>query len=253
MVLYFSATGNTEYIAKSLAGVLKDDCLDLLPRIRKHDYSALYSKTPFVICSPVYVCELPRFLTAYLKKTSFKGNRRVYFVFTSGGYAGISGIIAKRIFAKKHMIYKGRAEFRMPGNYIASNMYPAPTDEEIKKIIRESSAGIPELADSIRKGRRLKGRRIQLWEILVTLPFNPVWCLIKQPTKKFYATDRCISCRKCEQVCPLGVIHMKKGRPVWVRRTCSHCMSCIQNCPAEAIEYGNITQGKRRYLLGKYL
>jgi hypothetical protein len=29
-------------------------------------------------------------------------------------------------------------------------------------------------------------------------------------------------------------------------------MSCIQNCPEEAIDYGIITQQKKRYLFQKY-
>ena len=29
-------------------------------------------------------------------------------------------------------------------------------------------------------------------------------------------------------------------------------MSCIQNCPTEAIEYGQITQKKKRYRFEKY-
>ena len=35
MVLYFSATGNTEYIAQELAKRLDDTCINLLDRIKK--------------------------------------------------------------------------------------------------------------------------------------------------------------------------------------------------------------------------
>lgn len=60
MILYYSATGNTEYIAKELARRLDDECIDLLDRIKKYDYSTLHSDKPFIICAPVYVCEMPR-------------------------------------------------------------------------------------------------------------------------------------------------------------------------------------------------
>ena len=91
MVLYYSATGNTEYIAKELAKRLDDQCVDLLDRIKNHDYSELHSDKPFIICAPVYVCEMPRFMSKHLKKQIFSGNKNVYFIFTSGGYCGISG------------------------------------------------------------------------------------------------------------------------------------------------------------------
>ena len=63
MVLYYSATGNTEYIAKEIAKRLDDTCIDLLDRIKKDDFENLHSDKPFIICAPVYVCEMPRFLS----------------------------------------------------------------------------------------------------------------------------------------------------------------------------------------------
>lgn len=101
IILYYSATGNTEFIANELAKCLDDECIDLLPRIKNHDYSDLHSDKPFVICAPVYVCEIPRFMSKYLKKQTFSGNKDVYFIFTSGGYCGISGQLAKWMFRKK--------------------------------------------------------------------------------------------------------------------------------------------------------
>ena len=46
MVLYFSATGNTEYIAQELARCLEDECINLLDRIKQNDHSVLYSEKP---------------------------------------------------------------------------------------------------------------------------------------------------------------------------------------------------------------
>ena len=33
--------------------------------------------------------------------------------------------------------------------------------------------------------------------------------------KKFYATDDCISCGKCVNVCPLNNVRIENGKPVW--------------------------------------
>ena len=48
------------------------------------------------------------------------------------------------------------------------------------------------------------------------------------------------------------MIRIVDGKPVWHGKSCAHCMSCIQNCPVEAIEYGQITQKKNRYRFDKY-
>ena len=148
MVLFFSATGNTEFIARQLALKLGDECLNLLDRVKKNDHTVIHSEKPFIICAPVYVCEMPRFLAKYLKEQTFTGSRDVYFVFTSGGYAGISGILAKGIVKKKKMNYLGHAEFRMPRNYVANDHYPMLPYDQIKERILNSAR---QLSDARRR------------------------------------------------------------------------------------------------------
>lgn len=251
MIIYFSATGNTEYIAKEIAKQLDDECVNLLDRVKKGDYSILHSDKPFVICAPVYVCEMPRFMSKYLKKQTFTGSREVYFIFTSGGYCGISGQLAKRIFKKKKMRYRGHAEFKMPRNYVANDAYPMLETKEIEDRIIKAKEMIDGVAENIKAGEKLTARHIFLAETIITVPFNPVWCKLKLTAKDFYSTEGCISCGKCVKLCPLNNIELKSGKPEW-GNNCTHCMACIGNCPTRAIEYGNITQNKEQYNFGKY-
>ena len=65
-------------------------------------------------------------------------------------------------------------------------------------------------------------------------------------TTKFHATDKCISCGACVNICPFSNITMKDGRPSW-SNNCTHCMACINRCPQDAIEYGKGSAGKPRY------
>ena len=251
MVLFFSATGNTEFIARQLALKLGDECLNLLDRVKKNDHTVIHSEKPFIICAPVYVCEMPRFLAKYLKEQTFTGSRDVYFIFTSGGYAGISGILAKGIVKKKKMNYLGHAEFKMPRNYVANDHYRMLPVDQIKERILASCKKLEEVAADIRAGSKLKARHVWLFETIITVPFNPVWSKLKYQTKGFHSTDKCIGCGKCVKVCPLNNVSLKDRRPAW-GNVCTHCMACIANCPTEAIEYGNITQTKEKYRFQKY-
>ena len=254
MVLYYSATGNTEFIAQELAKRLDDECVNLLPRIKSGNNSILRSEKPFVVCAPTIVCEMPRFLNAYLKKQDFLGSRDVYFIFTSGGYCGCGGLLAKKIFDKKRMRFHGYTEFRMPRNYVASDAYPQNSPEEIEERITESVGRLDGVAEIIASGRELEAeRKVQFWETVVTVPFNPVWAKFKLTAKDFYTTDKCIGCGKCERLCPLNNISLKDKKPVW-GNSCTHCMACIGNCPTQAIEYGEITQkeGQEKYNFSKY-
>jgi len=251
MVIYFSATGNTEFIAKELAKRLDDECVNLLDRVKTQNHAPLHSEKPFIICAPVYVCEMPRFMSKYLKEQTFTGSKDVYCVFTSGGYCGIAGVLAKSIFKKKGMVYHGHAEFTMPRNYVANNSYPMLEREEIENRILNAYNQLDQVASDIHAGNKLKARHVYLWETIVTVPFNPIWCKYKLTAKDFYVKDNCIGCGKCAKLCPLNNIRLTDKKPIWGDQ-CTHCMACIGNCPVEAIEYGTITQDKIPYNFGKY-
>ena len=251
MVLYFSATGNTEFIAKELAKRLDDECVNLLERIKKQEYTPIHSRKPFVICAPVYVCEIPRFMAKYLKKQSFSGSKDVYFILTSGGYCGPSGLLLKKIFKAKKMKCHGHAEFKMPRNYVASDSYAMLEKEQVEERIINSYQQLGQVASDILAGNKLTARHVFLFETLITLPINPLWCKYKLKAKDFYAKDSCIACGKCERLCPLNNIKMVDKKPVWSTQ-CTHCMACIGNCPVAAIEYGTITKNKEAYNFGKY-
>ena len=251
MVLYFSATGNTEFIAKEIAKRTNDECLNLLDRIKKQDFSTLSSDKPFVICAPVYVCEIPRFMMKYLKKLTFTGNKNVYFILTSGGYSGPSGILLKKIFKKKKMICHGHADFKMPRNYVASDAYPMLDKEQVEERLSSAYQQVDQVVSDITSGNALTARHVSFFETAITLPFNPIWCKFKLSAKGFFVDNSCIGCGKCEKLCPLNNIKLIDKKPVWDKQ-CTHCMACIANCPVKAIQYGNITQNKERYTFGQY-
>ncbi len=123
---------------------------------------------------------MPFFLRDWLRKVKLSGSKDVYFIFISGGYAGISGTLAKGMIRGKRMNYMGHAEFRMPRNYIASNMYPELETEEIYRRITVSRDKTNEVFECIRNGDRLKARYVFLFEKIVTIPFTPVWIRFRQ-------------------------------------------------------------------------
>ncbi len=251
MVLFFSATGNTEFVARRCADLLGDGCVDLLPKIKEGDFSEIHSEKPFVICTPIYVCEIPRFVRRFLKKISLTGNRNAYFIFTSGGYDGIAGARASSLCRRMKLRYMGGVNIVMPQNYIATKLYDMPTEDQIKKTLESAAEKIPQTAETIRSGEKIRHRHIFLIEFLVILPVAPFWAKFVMTAKRFYAKDSCGGCGKCTRVCPLNNISISNGRPVW-GKSCTHCMACIENCPKDSIEYGKISEGKVRYNFKKY-
>ena len=81
---------------------------------------------------------------------------------------------------------------------------------------------------------------------------NPLFRRFATKTKPFYPTVDCIGCGICAYVCPSGCIKMTAGVPVWEKDHCYMCMSCLQHCPRQAIQYGRRTANKGRYLHPDY-
>ena len=251
MVIYFSATGNTEFVAREIASRIGDECLNLLGKIKDNDLSPLSSDKPWIICSPVYVCEMPRFLVSFLSKLPLEGSREAYMIFTSGGYAGCSGPLCKSMLRKKGLTVKGYTDFAMPRNYPVSKKYDMLERDEIESRLDKSYQRFDEVAGLIKAGEKLPHRYVFLLEKAVTLPFNPVWCKNVFKSDDFVSSDACIGCGLCARMCPLNNIKITDGKPVW-GTSCTHCMACLGNCPKEAIEYGDRTVDKSKYNLKRY-
>lgn len=244
MILYFSATGNSEYIAKRISSALNDECVNLFGKLKSSDFGEIYSDKPYVIVTPTYGWQIPHIVRDWINKTSLSGNKNIYFVMSCGGEIGNSEKYVKKISENKNMIFKGCAEIVMPENYIA--MFDAPEKDEAIKIIDKAEPVIDETAKRILNNENLKQVNAGFIGRIKSSIVNAVYYPVFLHSKKFTVSDNCISCGKCESACVLGNIKLADGKPVW-QDNCTHCMACICGCPTEAIEYGSVSKGKPRY------
>ena len=136
MILYFSATGNSAFAAKRIAKKIGDEAVSLLPKLRDNDHRALRSEKPWVLVAPVYVAEMPRIVSAWLKATPLEGCRDIFFVFTCASEMSCSGYFARQIAEEKGLVYRGSASVTMPTNY--------PTPMLVRKITPGSALYRPD-------------------------------------------------------------------------------------------------------------
>lgn len=225
-----------------------EEALDLFQRIRKNNYSRIYSEKPWIVVTPTYAWRIPRILEKWIEKTQLAGNKDIYFVMTCGDNIGNAGRYVKALCDKKGMNYLECMEIIMPENYIA--LFTTPTKEQAAVIIEKAEAEIDKAISYIKSGTPFPKRRISLIDKMSSGVVNDLFYPVFVHAKKFYVTDDCISCGLCEKLCPLGNIHLADGKPQWGNQ-CTHCMACICRCPKEAIEYGRHSRGLPRYTCPK--
>lgn len=243
MILYFSGTGNSEYVAERIAADTEDAVLSLNELIRDGDHHPLHSEKPWVIVAPTYAWRLPRIVRDWLLETEVSGNRKTYFVLTCGDGAGNAGSYAQALCREKGLEYCGLMALVMPENYIA--MFNAPEEEEAKKIIRAAEPRITVAASRIKKEEKFSEKR-SLPGVITSGLINPLFYSMFIKDRAFKVSDACVGCGLCESLCPLNNIRLENNRPAW-NGNCTHCMACICHCPEKAIEYGRASAGKPRY------
>jgi len=248
MILYFSGTGNSEYVAKRIGKEINDEVINLFDRIRNSDNSELDSGRPWVIVVPTYAWRIPHIVQKWIENTNLTGSKDIYFVMTCGGSIGNAGKYLENLCAGKNMNYYGCAEIVMPENYIA--LFSTPTEEKAMQIIGQAESAIDNSARCIKKNGKFTQPEVSFGDKMNSGIINNLFYPLFVHAKKFYATNGCISCGKCVKVCPLNNIRIEDGKPVW-GKNCTHCMACICHCPKEAIEYGKHSRGLTRYTCKK--
>ena len=244
MILYFSGTGNSRYIAKRIADALQDEAADLNAKIKAADSSPMQTGRDIVVVTPTHAWRIPRIVSEWLSKTELLSAERIWFVMDCGGEIGNAAKYNRRLAEQKHLRYMGTAQIVMPENYIA--MFNAPEAEEAGKIVEKAEPDIDAAIAHIKAGQAFPIPRCNLYDRIVSGPVNPVFYRFFVKAAAFYANNACIGCGQCVRNCPTNNIKLENGKPVWSKE-CSHCMACICYCPAEAIEYGKKSLGKPRY------
>jgi len=249
MIVYYSGTGNSRYVADMLAALLDDTAYDAFADIRGQLSPTLLSEKPWVFVAPVYVSAPPLLWMDYLRRCRFEGSRAAYFAMTCAGGMGACPAYCGELCGEIGLDCRGTAQIVMPQNYVA--FFKTKDKPANDTIITAAGDSIRAFAATIAAGGSLPPSTMKKWELdstkLVLAPYYK-WFI---RAKAFRVTDACIGCGKCERVCPLGNVKLVDKHPVW-GDTCTHCMACISYCPVTAIEYGKKTVGKPRHTCKKY-
>lgn len=246
MILYFSGTGNSRYVAQKIAEISGDEVISINQRLKAQDYATISSDKPLVFVGPIYAGRLPRVMDEYIKKVNFMGTKRAYFIGTCAQTPWMTVQYVEKLCKEKSFALLGFNSVVMPQGYIAGGgIQPKDIND---KILKEAEPKIVKIAETIRDKQTLP--KEQPDKAIMSKVLNPIMYSMMISAKGFTATDKCTGCGKCEIRCPLNNVKLVNGKPSWGKE-CTHCMSCIAGCPREAIEYGKKTQGKPRYYLGE--
>ena len=240
MIYYFSATGNSAWVAQKLASQTGDLAVNMLDFLKNGEAAVFPGAGERLgLVFPVHAWRPPRCVLDFVKTLRIPQGTFVYAVCTMGETAG--NCIA---FLQKQLPLNSAYSVQMPNNYILLGNRDG--EQRISNKLSAAEKRIVEISEGIQAGREEFQIKRGILPALLTWGagglFNK-FC----GDRKFCVESSCTACGLCARLCAVNNIIIENGKPVW-QGHCMHCMACLQNCPEKAIQYGRISKNRERYV-----
>ena len=247
MILWFSGTGNSRYVAEKIAKETGDKLFSINNSM-KMDEPYNGNDENLVVVVPTYAWRIPKIVDKWLRNSNFEGAKRIWFVMTCGGDIGGAAKYNRQTSIDMGLEYMGTMEIVLPDNYII--MFKPESEETSKRLFTEAEPKIADAIEKLKAGKPFIDPKAGFYKKFMSTAINPGfnWSL---KIAGYHTDDKCIGCMKCVDKCPLNNIKFANGKPEW-GNNCTQCMACISYCPTNAIEYKNKTNGKDRHTAEKY-
>jgi ferredoxin len=245
MIFYFTATGNSLYAADKVAKALNDRLVSVGNALRDELYEYDIAGEEYLgFIVPTFAGTLPGAVGLFLEKLTLKGysNQYVYGVFTCGAYTGSESAALYTMLKTKGISFAGSFDLIMPDNFIVWS--DVPSQAKLDTILNNTDKQLESIIASIKKKKTGKIDTQTPKDLYMKLQEVST----SKHTSKLHVDDKCTFCGLCAEICPMRCIKIDDiGRPVWEGK-CTMCLACLHRCPAKAVQFGNETQKKGRYV-----
>jgi flavodoxin len=254
LLLYYSGSGNTKFIAAIIEQLLveKGHVVQSARIIEKNICSLENDFDVLFLGFPTYFRDAPELV--YKALDTLPGNNRPIMTFMSRGlYSGNTFKNVHKKALEKRFAPIGFINLFMPGpdlltsaikensflEKFLTNIYSRNMYKKIKKFI-----------DKMNKGDEIKDVKAKWYTIIdewivkkAEIKVNNAY---KDWIEKFWANkEKCNQCMKCINGCPRSNIQFNKE--IVFGRNCDVCLYCIGNCPQKAINISQKTVGNVKY------
>ena len=226
-LLYFTATGNSLYVAKRLGGELYS-----IPQLIKGNHYE-FATQKIGIIFPIYYWSVPEHIEKFLSKVKLSSN----YIFAIMSYGFIHTGEAS------HLLEIGRTNdikfsyintIKMIDNHLLGFSMEKQKQNEHKKQI---DTNLNSIISDIKNSKEWIIQDSCLEKVMTkgVLKLHP-HKVGSGYVKRFNVEDTCTQCGICAKVCPTDNIKVNNTKPEFSNHCCS-CVACTQNCPQNSIRF----------------
>lgn len=245
MIIYFSATGNSKYVASKIAKEIDDSILSIEDIIKNDSYDIIVKNNEYLgIVIPTYFWGVPSIIKEFLPKINFTlSNNYKFFVGTYGTAVGQSSKITEILLKNQNIKFNAKYSVKMPDTW--TPMFDLSNITKVKNINDIAEIQIQEIISKIKEKKNGDFQKNKIPKIMVDVFYSTYESARK--TKHLQVNQNCIGCSLCAKNCPAQAIKIENGKPIWIKEKCVMCLRCLHNCPRFAIQYENKTQNHGQY------
>lgn len=247
MILYFSGTGNSKYVASRIGEATFDKVFSIEDCIKVNNYNFdLDNDENLGIVCPTYFFGIPVIVRDFLRKVKIKsnGNNYIYAVTTYGGYSGGTLDMINDLLGELSMELKARYDVAMVDTWTPS--YDVSNLDKNEVINKKGEDRLDFIIKKIISKKEGNFQNKKLPDFIVKRVYSSYEKA--RNTKYFTVNNNCTGCGMCEVKCPCRAIEVKNGKPVWKSEKCILCLRCLHNCPRNAISYKKKTKKHGQYI-----
>ena len=195
MVFYFSGTGNSLWVARSVAEVFSDKLIAMgdyfVRHTTKQPVFTLSEGEKVGFISPVHAWGVPPLVKNFIQNVRFENasNPFIYAVFTCGDEAGCTRQQFQKLLKSKGWESRHIYSVQMPNNYIVFPSFDVDAKDLEEKKKREAGELLPRLIRAIADDKPMDCYKTGSLPFLKSKLIHPMFCKYALQAKPFYVTD----------------------------------------------------------------